>query len=118
MGGADTLDTLEKQPVGARDRPKQDIVIETATVFVDPFEPFLNGSAKLDQPAEGEARQEQDNVTWTGRRLDEVGKTNPAPVGRYLKTDVVPPTRSDTADSEEIRVKKRQKLGFGNFDNW
>lgn len=37
MGGLDTLNAIEHVEVDNKDRPIEDIIIEVAQVFVDPF---------------------------------------------------------------------------------
>ena len=130
VGGLDVLQKIESSPVGAGDRPIDDIVMEHVVVFVDPFEEFQKQKKNKDE-AEKEKIEimkqggtEDDKTTWTGKRLRRDGTVleseQSGGVGKYLKSA---PISSGIADREdefaEGPVKKKAKSGgFGNFDGW
>lgn len=119
VGGLDTLNAIEQIEVDNRDRPIQDIVIEAAQVFVDPF-------------AEAEEQLAAERAEELKRQAAESGpgvkpkKATKQPlkvfregVGKYLNL----PATGATAKTEvktEVPTKKvkREKFGFGSFDNW
>lgn len=137
VGGIDVLTKLENVPVGAGDRPIDDIIIEDIVVFVDPFEEFQKQKRERDE-AEKEKEEirkqggtEDDKTTWTGKRVRGDGTVihaeEAAGVGKYLKAATNRPvavvgdeaTNNWQEDMPEEPVKKKVKsLGFGNFDNW
>lgn len=136
VGGLDVLAKMEDAPVGAGDRPLDDIVMEKVVIFVDPFEEFQK------QKAEREAKEKQaeeikksggtedDRTTWTGKRVRSDGTVergdSAGGVGKYLKAAVAHSALGTSGDAaveyDEIvdaPVKKKVKSGgFGNFDAW
>ncbi|KAG9242957.1 peptidyl-prolyl cis-trans isomeras-like protein-like 2 [Calycina marina] len=131
VGGMDVLDKIERVPVGANDRPVDDIVMEHVVVFVDPFEEFQKERAdkdaaeKLKQDIIKQGGTEDDNTTWTGKRLRRDGTViqseGSAGVGKYLKTAAS--SNGNSAQNAEEYVegpvkKKIKSKGFENFDGW
>lgn len=138
VGDLDVLSKLENVPVGAGDRPLDDIVMEDVVVFLDPFEEFQKQrseqAAKERERAEiiKQGGTEDDRTTWTGKRVRGDGTVeqndSAGGVGKYLKAAI----SSDSAatdngnsgawlqdDGPEEPVKKKVKAGgFGNFDSW
>ncbi|KEF53445.1 peptidyl-prolyl cis-trans isomerase-like 2 [Exophiala aquamarina CBS 119918] len=139
-----TLKALEEVEVDSGDRPKQEVKILEAKVFIDPFEEFWKKKKDWD---EEERRREEtrklDRTTWTGKRIrdhdaDPGGGTmgvggGADGVGKYLKASLASaPPRAENADDDEILefideepeqqpVRKKTKGvggGFGNFDGW
>lgn len=102
---------MEVAPVDpSTNKPKTDIRIKDVTIFVDPFEEFMNqrqaeetsasaGTQKSKHPSGGDGvrreengfNEEDDQITWTGKRVrgvfDNGGKTaaDTGGVGKYLK---------------------------------
>jgi peptidyl-prolyl cis-trans isomerase-like protein 2 len=131
VGGLDVLQRLESAPVGAADRPVDDIVMENVVVFVDPFEEFQKQRSKQDENEREKAeikRQggtEDDKTTWTGKRIRDDGTVMQSEqsggVGKYLKAPAEITAAKDNGNEEtfEEPVKKKVKSGgFGNFDGW
>ncbi|CBX98810.1 Peptidyl-prolyl cis-trans isomerase cyp8 [Plenodomus lingam] len=137
VGGLDTtLTTMEAAPVGEKDRPVDDIVLQDVVVFVDPFEEWQKERKEkesLETEAEEIKRQggtADDKTTWTGKRIRpdgtvENGSSDGLGVGRYLiaaKQEVVGGDEVlGYVDEEEdvAPVKKKAKAGgFGNFEAW
>ncbi|KAJ5120343.1 Zinc finger RING/FYVE/PHD-type [Penicillium bovifimosum] len=140
-----TLNTLETHPVEPNtNRPTPEIRIEDITVFVDPFEDFLNqkradearatgATAPSAEEEEETARQlDADRVTWTGKRLRTAGADSTdngasAGVGKYLKAALA---ERDQQEEDEIveyvdepafepaRKKTKGSGGFGDFSSW
>ena len=127
-----TLDALEAVETGEDNRPKEDIIIEQAVVYVDPFEEFQK--ERQDEETQKKSKQEggdDDNrTTWTGKRVREDGTIDneSAGVGKYLKSKLAQP--QTVIDEDEIieyieeepdpgpARKKPKSAGFGNFDGW
>lgn len=136
-----TLNALETHPVEPNtNRPIPEVRIKDVTVFVDPFEDFLN--QKRAEGTQGtnatnadgdEARQrvDDDRVTWTGKRVRGAGADShaegPSGVGKYLKSALA--DRGDEEDEivefvdeepepEPVRKKAKGTGGFGDFSSW
>ncbi|KAL3423195.1 peptidyl-prolyl cis-trans isomerase-like 2 [Phlyctema vagabunda] len=132
VGGMDVLMKMENAPVGASDRPIDDIVIDSVVVFVDPFEEFQKQKREKDEAEIQKAeikRQggtEDDKTTWTGKRIRGDGTVVPTEqvggVGKYLKASTDTGTgiaaEEDMADEQQPVKKKVKSGGFGNFDSW
>jgi len=132
--GMDVLKALENTPVDAGDKPKEDIKIIEAVVYVDPFEEFWKQKRESENVEEEKERRrkegtEDDRTTWTGKRIRQDGTIHHdgAGVGKYLKAAVArqDPGQDeiveyvDDIDPEPIRKKaKSGGGGFGNFDSW
>jgi len=134
-----TLKALEDVEVDSGDRPKEEVKILEATVFIDPFEEFWK---KKNRDDEEERRKEEtrkmDRTTWTGKRIREhdadgggiVGASDGGGVGKYLKASLATAaSQPGNGDEDEIiefidqepeqPVRKKTKgAGFGNFDGW
>ena len=118
--GEQTLKAMEEAPVDDGKRPEEDIEIFEATVFVDPFEEFWKTKkGKEDAEKDKSERKDDDQTTWTGKRIRADGTVDSGGggVGRYMKQAA--PTRNDVGDMFEEPAKKKAKFGgFGNFDSW
>ncbi|PLB44290.1 peptidyl-prolyl cis-trans isomerase cyp8 [Aspergillus steynii IBT 23096] len=138
-----TLNSLETHPVNqSTNRPTPDVRIKDVTVFVDPFEEFLKqkqaeeaaGKAGPD-PAEQEEnarREEDDHITWTGKRVRGAGSTDTGDssgggVGKYLKAALSNQAGQeedeivefvDEPEPEPMRKKLKGRGGFGDFSSW
>jgi peptidyl-prolyl cis-trans isomerase-like protein 2 len=136
VGGLDVLQTLEDVPVDESKRPKEDVPILEAVVFVDPFEEFWK---KKRQVEDGDKRKEEQQLeagednrtTWTGKRIRQDGKMQSdggSGVGKYLKAamanktngadEVAEVTNEDVGIEEPVKKKAKGSGGFGNFDSW
>ena len=139
-----TLNSLETHPVNATtNKPTPDIRIKDVTIFVDPFEDFLNQKRTEEQKAKDKAaglgdeeepqRAEDDHMTWTGKRIREPGSTAPsdssAGVGKYLKAaladrqgqeedEIVEFVDEAEPEPEPARKKFKGTGGFGDFSSW
>ena len=135
VGGLEVLDIMEKVEVEEESkRPKEDLVIKEAVVFVDPFEEFMKEKGEKDtreEEREVEEREgrDDDRMTWTGKRIRADGGVvedadgGAGGVGKYLKGMVKEGGEKDkiVEEWEEVLVepaKKKLKGGFGNFDSW
>ncbi|KAJ5098670.1 Peptidyl-prolyl cis-trans isomerase-like 2 [Penicillium argentinense] len=135
-----TLNSLELHPVEtSTNRPTPEVRIKDITVFVDPFEDFLQqkhaegqqGTAgeKAEEEAENSRRADDDQVTWTGKRVrgpgagaSEGGSTG---VGKYLQASTAGRDGEEDEivefvdDEPEPAPKKAKRTGgFGDFSSW
>jgi len=133
VGGMETLKAIEDLEVDEAKRPLGEVRMEEVNVFVDPFEEFLKGKAKVDEKekVEEEVRKaggrEDDRTTWTGKRVRHDGGVEEDErmegVGRYLSASNGGKAGAGEVLEEwerEEPVKKKVKGGggFGNFDSW
>jgi peptidyl-prolyl cis-trans isomerase-like protein 2 len=136
VGGLDMLQKLEDVPVDESKRPKEDVQILEAIVFVDPFEEFWKKRRAVeDGEKEKEERQQEadgdERTTWTGKRIRQDGTVQDdggGGVGKYLKAamadqsngadEVIEVIEEDVGIEEPVRKKAKGSGGFGNFDSW
>jgi peptidyl-prolyl cis-trans isomerase-like 2 len=134
VDGLDTLKKLEDVPVDANDRPKEEIRIVEAVVYVDPFEEFWKSKREGEDAEKEKAERKKgddERTTWTGKRIRADGKVQDdagGGVGKYFKATVAArPEQEDEiveyVDDEfqaQEPAKKKSKGGggFGNFDSW
>jgi peptidyl-prolyl cis-trans isomerase-like protein 2 len=130
VGGLDVLQKLENAPVDGSDRPVNDIIMEQAVVFVDPFEEFQKQKREKDDAEKEKAeimRQggtDDDKTTWTGKRIrgGQVQNDQAGGVGKYLKAAASETGKAQKVIEDDVYeepVKKKVKTGgFGNFDGW
>ncbi|PGH03416.1 peptidyl-prolyl cis-trans isomerase-like 2 [Helicocarpus griseus UAMH5409] len=139
-----TLNALETAPVDSNNKPTTPIRITGVTIFVDPFEEFLNqkradeeaqagtgtGASKGSDP--GDDARNDDQMTWTGKRVRTGGGANPTSsggdtgVGKYLKAAAAAQAEEDEIvgivdeepEPEHARKKFKGGGGFGNFEGW
>lgn len=142
-----TLKALEDVPVDSGDRPKEDVKILEAKVFIDPFDEFWKKKKDWDErERRNEETRKLDRTTWTGKRIrDDGGDGDDASgrggdgggVGKYLKASLAKapsqlqarPDDGGGGDEDEILefiddvpaepepVRKKTK-GAGGFGNF
>ncbi|KAG7306915.1 hypothetical protein JYU34_007022 [Plutella xylostella] len=117
VGGVDTLTAMEQIEVDNRDRPIQDIVIEAAQVFVDPFveaeeQLVIERAEELKRKAESEGVKPK-KASAQPLTVFRSG------VGKYLNLQSSA-TTSKPAKTEEVPAKKAKNANykFGSFDAW
>lgn len=134
--GAAVLKELENADTDSNDRPV-DCVIQDVVIFVNPFEEFLkdkaarDGAEKEEEEILRQGGREDDNTTWTGKRLRNDGKVvedNGSSIGKYLETSTNEKGQNDDVIKEYVEEwegyieapapKKRKAGAFGNFDSW
>ncbi len=137
IDGLEVLKKLEDVPVDSSDRPKEEVKILQAVIYVDPFEEFWKSKREGEEAEQGKAERkkgEDEKITWTGKRLRRDGKVEDdggGIVGKYLKAalptnpaqspgkDQIVEFMDDNFQAEEPAKKKSKGGGrFGNFDGW
>lgn len=135
VDGLHVLTKMEATPVDDNNRPTRDIIIDDIVVYVDPFEEFQKTwkeSERSEKEKEEIMRQggtEDDNTTWTGKRIRGDGTVDTSgsaeSVGKYLTAATTSNSTSnddgiaDDADTWVEPARKKVKSGgFGNFDSW
>lgn len=123
VGGLDTLSEMEKIEVDNKDRPIEDIIIEKAHIFVDPFQ---EADEMLAKERADEIEKQQKAVADEKKRKERAQplKVYRSGVGKYLSTATPQqstPEQTSTSTDEQPVIKKKKtstNYGFGNFGSW
>lgn len=124
VGGLDTLSEFEKIEVDNKDRPIEDIVIQKAQVFVDPYQ---EADEQLMKERAAEIEKQHQLVLEEQKRKQKAKplKVYRDGVGKYLntandnKTTVTATAAIAEAPLEPLtKKKKKDSSGFGNFSSW
>lgn len=117
VGGIDTLDKMEKiETEKKNDKPKQEIRILKAVVFVDPYGEADEKLAKLREEEEQKRLVEEEEAMKlkTVQKPMQLYKNG---VGKYIK-----PSSSKQQEDSTTEVKKKSKgatgIQFKNFSGW
>lgn len=136
--GMDVLKRLEDVPVDdSTKRPKEEVKIIEAVVYVDPFEEFWRSKRELEQAEKEKAERKRggdERTTWTGKRIRNDGKLQDdggGGVGKYLQVamsagaaqpsegdEIVEYVDDDVQAKQPAKKKSKGGGGFGNFDGW
>ncbi|XP_034192700.1 RING-type E3 ubiquitin-protein ligase PPIL2 [Osmia lignaria lignaria] len=120
VGGLETLNAIEKVEVDNKDRPIEDIVVQKAQVFVDPFQEadeqlIAEREAEAERLAQESARNKSDDKR--GKKEDL--KVYRSGVGKYIKMDKDEKTEKDESNTAPaIKKKKVAANSFGDFSSW
>lgn len=123
VGGLDTLSEMEKIEVDNKDRPIEDIIIEKAHIFVDPFQ---EADEMLAKERADEIEKQQKAVADEKKRKERAQplKVYRPGVGKYLSTATPQQStleQTSTSTDEQPIIKKKKtstNYGFGNFGSW
>lgn len=126
VGGMETLNEMEKIEVDNKDRPIEDIIIEKAHIFVDPFQ---EADELLAKQRADELEKQQKAASDEQKRKERAQplKVFRSGVGKYLNTASLAPSAStstsnqSTTSADEPSAKKKKSntsFGFGNFGSW
>lgn len=123
VGGLDTLSEMEKIEVDNKDRPIEDIILEKAHIFVDPFQ---EADEMLAKERSDEIEKQQKAVADEKKRKERAQplKVYRSGVGKYLSTATpqqsTPEQISTNTDEQPVIKKKKPStnFGFGNFGSW
>lgn len=138
VDGLDVLKKLEDVPVDpSTNRPKEEVKIIQAVIYVDPFEEFWKSKREGEEAEKGKAERKKgddERITWTGKRLRRDGKVEDdggGGVGKYLKAaiatnpaptsendEIVELVDDDFQAEEPLKKKSKGAGGFGNFEGW
>ncbi|XP_005055302.1 PREDICTED: peptidyl-prolyl cis-trans isomerase-like 2, partial [Ficedula albicollis] len=121
VGGFETLTAMENVESDPKtDRPKEEIRIETTTVFVDPYE-----EADAQVAAEREKFQQEEEAAKIKaevvppKKEVQTPKTYRQGIGKYINMAAAKRSVEDDGPSTSTAVKKEKKsTGFGDFSSW
>ncbi|XP_039292291.1 RING-type E3 ubiquitin-protein ligase PPIL2 [Nilaparvata lugens] len=122
VGGLDTLNAIEKVEVDNKDRPIEDIVIEKAQIFVDPFQEAREQLA-VEREEELKRKAEENAKTKTKEPI-KVFKAFHSGVGKYIDPKAIPSMSKEeirpdsTSEQPSSKKKKADSYNFGNFSSW
>lgn len=121
VGGMETLNAIEKIEVDNKDRPIEDIIIQRAQVFVDPFQE-ADEQLMTERAAEVErlAREVEKSKSTDKNDKSDVLKVYRSGVGKYIKMDKGE-EKLEKGDSDVEPAAKKQKNtknSFGDFSSW
>ncbi|XP_068956900.1 RING-type E3 ubiquitin-protein ligase PPIL2 [Petaurus breviceps papuanus] len=122
VGGFDTLTALENVESDPKtDRPKDEIRIESATVFVDPYD---EADAQVAEERE-KSRLEEEEAPKAKASVAPSKAESPGPrayrqgVGKYISPEVTKrAAEEEPSTSAAVAVKKKAVRGFGDFSSW
>ncbi|KAF7989070.1 hypothetical protein HCN44_007380 [Aphidius gifuensis] len=119
VGGLETLNAMEKIEVDNKDRPIEDIIIQRAQVFVDPYQEADEQLANERSTEIERIAQEQKDIQLSKKKdSDNTLKVYRSGVGKYVKPST---STSSSEDTLEIPPKKKTKLvkqSVDNFSSW
>lgn len=130
VGGAETLNELEKIEVDNKDRPIEDIIIEKVHVFVDPFEEVDEQLAKERADAVAATQIEEDaKQARAPQKKDQKLTVFREGIGKYLNTNTIKgvgknqPSTSGAGNPDDKTIvaappKKQKRYDFGGFKTW
>nr|XP_009938972.1 PREDICTED: peptidyl-prolyl cis-trans isomerase-like 2 [Opisthocomus hoazin] len=121
VGGFETLTAMENVESDPKtDRPKEEIRIQTTTVFVDPYE-----EADAQVAAEREKAQLEEEAAKTKaevvppKKEVQTPKTYRQGIGKYINMAAAKRSLEDDRPSTSTAVKKEKKsTGLGDFSSW
>lgn len=109
---------MENIEVDNKDRPIEDIIIENAQVFVNPFEEAVEQLAK-ERAEEAASKQVAATKLEQQKRMNEPLKVYRSGVGKYLKPNAPKkPDPQEQLTAAQPAKKKKVANGFGDFANW
>lgn len=119
VGGLDTLTAMEQIEVDNKDRPIEDIVIERASVFVDPYQEADDQLAAERAEELKKLAEEKAASSRVAPKKDAALKVYRSGVGKYIpKLDNIKPEKSEAVSEPAPKKKKVAGYQFGSFSNW
>lgn len=121
VGGIGILDQIECVETDKKDRPKSDIVIETCTVFVDPYEEADEVLKKEREEDIQKAKEEKAKLEKERKKkveMESSPKVYKSGVGKYINLDAQKRSNDDEPSETEKKKAKIVPGKFGNFSNW
>ncbi|CAK9808925.1 RING-type E3 ubiquitin-protein ligase PPIL2 [Anthophora plagiata] len=119
VGGLETLNAIEKIEVDNKDKPIEDIVIQKAQVFVDPFQEAdeqlaAERTIETERLAQEAAKSKSDNKTGK----NDILKVYRSGVGKYVKMDKEEKVEKEESNITSTAKKRKIASSFGDFSSW
>ncbi|XP_053326893.1 RING-type E3 ubiquitin-protein ligase PPIL2 [Spea bombifrons] len=121
VGGFDTLTAMENVDTDIKtDRPKEEIRIETTTVFVDPYEEADVQVAAEREKAKKQEEEEQikAKAVLPKKEQNQTPKTYRQGVGKYINMAATKRSAEDDEPVPSTSKKEKVTRGFGDFSSW
>lgn len=122
VGGFDTLTAMENVESDPKtDRPKEEIRIDSTTVFVDPYEEADAQIAEERKKTQLEAEAPESTAKPSQPKQGSQGpQTYRQGVGKYISPAVTKRVAEEEASTSAAApgAKKRPSRGFGDFSSW
>eukprot|EP00300_Choanocystis_sp_HF-7_P024427 c2587_g1_i1.p1 GENE.c2587_g1_i1~~c2587_g1_i1.p1 ORF type:complete len:538 (-),score=141.87 c2587_g1_i1:95-1708(-) len=130
VGGLDTLKAMERTPVDKKERPLEEIIIQAAFVFADPYAEMLKAEADKQRKVEKDKKEHMagdDETQWYSDPKPLMQPVRESIVGKYISSSSAATTEADAEgkeDAEEVPVakliasKKQKTSQFGDFSGW
>ncbi|KAI7813185.1 RING-type E3 ubiquitin-protein ligase PPIL2 [Triplophysa rosa] len=124
VGGFETLTALENVESDPKtDKPKSELTILSASVFVDPYE---EADAQITAEREKEAQKQEEERAQTSAstskaKTESQPKTFRSGVGKYINMAAKKHSHPDSdkpSTSETPAKKPKGRSGFGDFSSW
>uniref|UniRef100_A0A8C9U842 RING-type E3 ubiquitin-protein ligase PPIL2 n=2 Tax=Scleropages formosus TaxID=113540 RepID=A0A8C9U842_SCLFO len=123
VGGFETLTAMENVESDPKtDRPKSEIKLLSATVFVDPYE---EADAQIAAEREKEKRKQEEQLASAAQsrtKADETPKVFRSGVGKYINMEATKRAaaleESGPSTSSAAPKKPKGRSGFGDFSSW
>lgn len=119
VGGLDTLNAIEKVEVDNKDRPIEDIIVQKAQIFVDPYEEADEQLAL--ERAEEAKKKSSEGETVEVKKPQKPLKAFHSGVGKYINPKTMPSISKQDMQVENTPAKKKKLISgyeFGTFKNW
>lgn len=120
VGGLKTLDALEAVETNRKtDKPKTDIMLESCTVFADPYEEADEQlKAEREEDLEKQRKEEEEKKKKLKPKQDSGPKIYKSGVGKYINSVAVKRTGETEESSSEPKKKQSKNYNFGDFSSW
>ena len=117
VGGMDSLANMERIGTDNKDRPVEDIILERASVFVDPFTEADEELAREREEELNKSNVKDDKKEAAAEPVRKVFKTSG--VGKYINPTIKKEARKAEPEGEPVKKKvKNNAYSFGNFNSW
>eukprot|EP00794_Sanderia_malayensis_P015843 gene15843-17440_t len=123
VGGINVLSEIERIETDDKDKPKKEVKIVKATVFIDPFDEVdkeIEAENEKEIRMAEEERKSKDQVKLS-ESLKPDRKVYKQGVGKYIPTKGAKRKTDDEQDGGEIQISKKKQVknaGFGDFSSW
>ncbi|KAK3085164.1 hypothetical protein FSP39_025276 [Pinctada imbricata] len=131
VGGLETLDKIEIIPTDKKDKPKEEVKLEEAVVFVNPFDDadeevrmlydVLQRQREEDLQKQAEEKEKAKKTKISYKKSTEQSKpvAFKSGVGKYINPHNLKRSADDDVPSETMKKKSKVKSGqLGDFSSW
>lgn len=123
VGGLDTLAAIERIETDNKDKPIEDIIIQKAAVFVDPFTEVDEQLAKERKEETAKTREKELSLLEKKKKADTGLKVYTKGVGKFINPQLKKEARKaddiEESTSEVPKKKKKEvKNSLNDFSAW